>query len=374
MYMKKNKNLIFLRSNRLNKVFYCLLFFLFFNCEEEKTYHQNLELVWESKNVNWNALSLKVDDTFIYGHTNQDSVFKLDIKDGRVLWKRYSRGSYASLTPVIQDDLVIFGGSNGLKAFTKDGTLHWSENTGTKTVGLLLKDSIVFNVRTSEGLFANKVQTGEEVWHIKPDYQMLTPSNPILMDSLILLGDFDYRMDIGDHLACININQQKVVWQTPKSMYMHGESTVHKNTLIIHTDSVYKKGVTSKINPINGDIIWETQTNPVLFHQSKVLKNKIFVPSYRHGIVCLDEKNGNILWKLDKETYPNTDVLIHNDILYFGTIKNQLIGMNEYGDIVLQSDFYYGIGHPFVYQNTVHIPDGRGNLFRLKTPTTSVIH
>src|SRR5690606_37382021 len=125
-------------------------------------------------------------------------------------WKRYSRGSYSNLTPVIFNNKIFVGGADKLKAFDKKGNLLWSKSTNTKTIGLTFKDSIVFNTRTNEGLFANHILNGKELWSIKPNYQMLSMSNPSIIDSLLIIGDFDYKKNIGNHLTCINIDKQMI--------------------------------------------------------------------------------------------------------------------------------------------------------------------
>ena len=52
--------------------------------------------------------------------------------------------------------------------------------------------------------------------------------------------------------------------------------------------------------------------------------------------------------------------------MFFGTTKRELIGINEKGEIVFKSNFEYGIGNPFIYENDVYINDGKGRLFRIK--------
>lgn len=67
--------------------------------------------------MNWNASSLIVNENFIYGHTVSDSIFKLDISNGRTIWKRYSKGTYSNLTPIISENTILVGGADELKAF-----------------------------------------------------------------------------------------------------------------------------------------------------------------------------------------------------------------------------------------------------------------
>lgn len=353
----------------MKRLFYLFFIFILFNCTNEKDkieYHQNLDLVWDFENVNWNATSLNLSEGNIYGHTINDSIFKLDFKSGKVIWKKYLRGTYSNEIPKAQKEKIFFSGAENIIALNKNGKLLWSEITNTKTIGLTLNDSILFNTRTDEGLFANSIKSGKEVWNIKPKYQMLSMSNPSITDSLLILGNFDYKENIGSHLTCINIDKRTIKWEIENNGYLNGDSTIENNNLIINSDSSYQKGFTTKIDLLTGKTLWRTNTNPVIFYKSKIFNNKIFVPSYKNGIVCINDQTGEILWKLNKEFYPDTELVFHKNVLFFGTIKRELIGINEKGEIVFKSNFEYGIGNPFIYENDLYINDGKGKLFKIK--------
>lgn len=353
----------------MKKLFYLIFIFILFNCTNEKDkieYHQNFDLIWEIENINWNATSLTLNEGNIYGYTNSDSIFKLDFKSGKVIWKKYLRGTYSNELPKIQKEKIFFSGAENIIALNKNGKILWSEITNTKTIGLTLNDSLIFNTRTDEGLFANSIKSGKEVWSIKPNYQMLSMSTPSITDSLLVLGNFNYKKNIGSHLTCINIDQRAIKWEIENKGYLNGESIIENKNLIINSDSAYQKGFTAKIDLLTGKKIWKTSTNPVVFYKSKIYNNKVFVPSYKNGIVCLNKQTGKILWKLNKEFVPDTELVFHKNVLYFGTINRKFIGINEKGQTVFKSDFEYGIGNPFVFENNIYINDGKGKLFRIK--------
>lgn len=345
-----------------------IIFFIstLFSCDDKINYHQNLELVWRTENVNWNASSLILNNGEIYGHTISDSIFKINFKTGKLIWKRYSRGSYESLTPKIYNNIIYIGGADKLKAFNKNGKLIWSVNTNTKTAGLLINDTTILNTRTDEGLFANNLKSGKEFWHIKPSYQMLSMSIPTAKDSLLILGNFDYKENIGSHLTCINLNNQKIKWQIANGNYLNSPPIVDENYVFFSCDSSYKKGYTYKADLLTGKVLWKTATNPVIFYKSLIDENQVYIASYENGVVCLNKKAGQKLWKLKKELYPDTEFIFHKGVLYFGTVNRKFIGVNKEGKIVFETNFEYGIGNPFVYNDNIYVNDGNGNMFKIK--------
>ena len=167
---------------------------------------------------------------------------------------------------------------------------------------------------------------------------MLSMSNPSIKDSLLIIGNFDYMHNIGNHLTCINIEKQSIKWEIENKGYLNGESFIENKNIIINSDSVYQKDFTAKIDLLTGKYLWKTNTNPIIFYKSKIYNNRIFVPSYKNGIVCLNSKTGKIIWKLNKEFYPDTELVIHKNVLFFGTVNRQFIGINEKGETGFKSN------------------------------------
>lgn len=350
------------------RIIYSLVFlFIILNCKEKTEYHQNLDFVWKNKDVNWNTSSLKLDSDFIYGHTMNDSIFKLKISNGKILWKRYSRGSYATLSPEIYNGKIYIGGADKLKSFNNEGDLLWSETTNTKTKGLVINDSIILNTRTSKGLFANHLKSGKELWSIEPDYQMLSTSKPSLKDSLLIIGNFNYKESIGSHLTCVNLKKKNFEWEITNKGYLNSQAIIEDSSVLFNSDSAYLKGFTYKADLMTGKILWKIKTNPEVFLKPLLNNHKLYINSYENGILCIDTKNGKIIWNTkNKNLDAGTDFIFYKGILYFGTQDRKFLGINGKGEIVFKSEFEYGIGHPFIYKGNIYVTDANGRLFKIK--------
>lgn len=353
-----------LKFHKLKAIIILFFFFSLISCQKKIKYHQGLNLVWENDSINWNVSSLMINDGYIYGNSLNDKIFKIRFSDGEIIWERFSQGSYQNLSPLIHENQIFVGGSHEMKSFDLNGKTIWSINTGQKTTGLIIKDSIIFNTRRNKGLFANSILNGNELWSIKPDYQMLSSSEPSLKDSLLIIGNFDYRKNKGDHLMCINIIDKSNKWQIENNGYLNGQAVFSDQNIIYNSDSIYFKGYTQKVDLMTGEILWKTKTNPELSYNPVIKSDLIFVPSYDNGIICLNSETGEPRWKLNKEFYPDTNLIVYNNILYFGTTSREFIGLNFEGKVVFKSKFFYGIGNPFIYKNKLYVADGKNRLFK----------
>lgn len=161
-------------------------------------------IIWNGRVFVTSAVSSRDDATFkpgLYGEgTASDDrsvhrwiVMALDAKTGRVVWqqvahegtpreKRHIKSTYASATPVTDGRVVVaFFGSQGLHAFSFDGTPLWKKDLGHLDVGAydipsyewgtasspaLHDGRVIVQVDTSKDdyLLALDAMTGRELW------------------------------------------------------------------------------------------------------------------------------------------------------------------------------------------------------------------
>jgi outer membrane protein assembly factor BamB len=150
------------------------------------------------------AVSSAGDDSFkagLYGEgtasedrsIHQWKVFALEKRTGQIAWervayqgvpkeKRHIKATYANSTPATNGAYVVaFFGSQGLYAFTSDGTLAWKKDLGRLDVGaydapdyewgpasspVIFEDKVIVQVDTQgeDYLMALDLRTGETIW------------------------------------------------------------------------------------------------------------------------------------------------------------------------------------------------------------------
>lgn len=155
------------------------------------------------------AVSSAGDDSFkagLYGEgtasedlsIHQWKVFALDKKTGAVVWervayqgtpkeKRHIKATYANASPATDGQYVVaLFGSQGLYAFTADGTLAWKKDLGRLDVGaydaptyewgpasspIIVGDRVVVQVDTQgeDYLLALDLASGETIWKTERD-------------------------------------------------------------------------------------------------------------------------------------------------------------------------------------------------------------
>jgi outer membrane protein assembly factor BamB len=341
---------------------------LLVSCKPEGNwnYGQGFKSVWGQKEINYNASSIIEDKGFIYGLTLDDKLFKIELNTGKIIWTRPALPNYASQKPLIIDDNIFIGGRDSLFAYDLNGNLKWKQVTGQK-IGhtLLAYDSLLIGSVRSKGLYAFEQSTGKPSWSIEPPYQMLSSSDPILIDSLLIVGDFDYKENIGTSLYCINANSRMIHWSYPTSKYLTSEAEVKANTIFINLDSSYANGYTQGLNLKNGELRWSTKTYPDIHYKPFLIKDKLFISSYRYGLLCLNPETGKVIWTLNlNKEYPDTKIILHKEKIIFGTNGRTLYKVSLTGKILNKIAFEYGLGDPFIYENTLFVNTGGGEMYK----------
>ncbi len=335
--------------------------------EGRKVYGEGFKNIWSHKQLDWNPSSLIENKGFIYGLTGQNKLFKAEIKTGKINWVKQALPNYSFQKPLIINNTIFIGGRDSVFAYDINGNLQWKQVTGEK-IGhtLLIYDTLLIGSVRSKGLFAFNQNTGKPIWSIEPAYQMLSSSDPAIIDSLIIVGDFDYKKNTGTSLYCFNANNRKIIWSFPTKHYLTSEAEVKGNKLFINLNSSYADGYTKGLDLQTGRLIWERKTYADPNYKPFILNNRLFIGSFKYGLLCLNPENGKIIWKLNlDQDYPNTKIIIHKNRIIFGTNTNRaLYKINLNGQIITKTDFEYGLGDPFIYNDTLFVNTGGGKLYK----------
>jgi outer membrane protein assembly factor BamB len=165
-------------------------------------------VVWGDRLYVTTAVSNAGDDTFkagLYGDgtasgdrsIHQWKVFALDKRTGKIVWekvayrgvpkeKRHIKATYANSTPATNGAYVVaFFGSQGLYAFTSDGTLAWKKDLGRLDVGA----------------------------YDAPDYEWGPASSPIIFENKVIV-QVDTQDE--DYLLALDLGSGETVWKTDR--------------------------------------------------------------------------------------------------------------------------------------------------------------
>jgi outer membrane protein assembly factor BamB len=205
---------------------------------------------------------------------------------------------------------------------------------------------------SSDGILkAVNMETGEEEWDL--DLEAKTNSSPIVNSNRIYIG-------CENGLKAININSHKVIWEydcdsvesTPffyNDVVYFGSDDGHlygldkedgkkvfdkkldgelKSSPIAVDDSIYIGSTNAKLYSIgtDKDKNWDFTTGDEVLSSPSYVNDTIIFGSSDGNLYCLDESDGNLIWKVDlnNKIISSPTVDEHDNSVYVGSDEGNL--------------------------------------------------
>lgn len=337
------------------------------SCSPKKTYYENLSKMWKSDHQ-INPSSLVIQDESIYCHTDS-TILKMNLSDGNIVWEIENQGSYLNSKPLFIRGDIYFAGRNVLQKVSTEGEIVWKINTGQKTFGLTNYQNLIINCRTNQGLFANDMKTGKEVWSLEPSYQLLSPTQPVISEDLLLIGNLGSKPNAKRGISCIDLNNQSEVWSYTDEIFSnYGQPITDSNFVYVNVMNSYKDGYTIKLNKRTGKLIWRVKTEPETKITPLMKDNIIYISSYKDGVKALDVDSGEVMFSgTNIENQSQTDLVYHDNSIIYGSQKRELLALDKNGELNIISKFEYGIGNPVKNGKTLYVMDGNSTLSKISS-------
>ena len=271
-------------------------------------------------------------------------VLALDAGTGRLLWERtawegtpydtrHKRGSYASLTPVTDGQLVYASfGSEGLYAYDFEGKLAWKASLGgiaTMGVGVgtspvLYQDLIILQCDEDNGdnsfVAALDKRTGKEVWRVSRKVQV-SWATPIVVRA----GERDELVTSGAELIiAYDPATGKELWRG-KGLESNAVPSPVSGRDVVVLSSGYPAKLAVAIRPGgSGDV---TDTPRVLWKYTKgtayvpspiVYGDSVYLVTDKGLVTCLDLETGAVRYEGGRVPVPAT--FMASPVAYDGKI------------------------------------------------------
>ncbi|MCX7943131.1 MAG: PQQ-binding-like beta-propeller repeat protein [Deltaproteobacteria bacterium] len=295
-----------------------------------------------------------------------------------LLWKYLGQAPSFS-TPLIVDDLLVFGNEDGyLTALNKKtGEPRWSYNVGMNIIsapkygqGKILFGSINYNFYAVDTM-------GKESW--KFTTRRAIKSDPIVK------GDTVYFTSYDGHIYAVKIANKEIVWKFPVSHNEKVSQLKAEGKDVGGLVEDLKPGEFSYSSPfIDGDILYVGNLDTYLYAvnindgtmvfrfktddgvtSSPVVENGIvYFGSNDKNIYAVDAKEGKkIYFKVETQGWINSSPRISGDRIYIGSNDKNMYVIDKKSGSVLGKFTAAGpiISIPAIYKNLVIFAGGQGD-------------
>ncbi|MFZ2338767.1 MAG: PQQ-binding-like beta-propeller repeat protein [Bacteroidales bacterium] len=272
-----------------------------------------------------NALGVSVVDGIVYAESDDNFIYAINAKTGKLIWRTSPVGNTFMGTPVVVGDLVyvtpgsvgfnftnvqdykktgmaIRGGDisyNGVFALNKNtGELVWYylTNGGTMPTPAFGEDRIFFSAGDGT-VYALDAKTGKEIWKNEVG-GMANMSSPAYYDGKVYAA-----MSLKAFIYCFDAKAGKVLWQ--------GTVPNAENTGM-------------------GDVSPAVDDGVVVMDAVSMIKTKSGKDTMNTGLRAYDANTGKVLWTQLMGEGPKPPAfkggmpMIHDNVVYVGTPVNSV--------------------------------------------------
>ena len=295
-----------------------------------------------------------------------------------LLWKYLGQAPSYS-TPLILDDLLIFGNEDGyLTALNKrTGEPRWSYNVGMNIIsapkyaqGKILFGSINYNFYAVDSM-------GKETWKF-------TTRRAIKSDPAIK-GDIVYFTSYDGHIYALKIANKELVWKFPES---HNEKVAalksegkdiaglvedlkvgefSYSAPFIDGDILYVGNLDNYLYAVNindGTMVFRFKTEDAVTSSPVVENGIIYFGSNDKHLYAIDAKEGKkVYFKVETQGWINSSPRIEGDKIYFGSNDKNLYIVDKKSGSIAGKFAAAGpvISIPALYKNIIVFAGGQGD-------------
>jgi outer membrane protein assembly factor BamB/predicted phosphodiesterase len=212
-----------------------------------------------SSDANVISTPVMANELVIFGNQN-GLVQALSMNDGSIKWS-FATGSAVFSSPASYGDHIVFGSADG-HVYCLDsgnGKVKWKFKTGASVLGSPLIDKGIVYIGGSDGYFRSiDIKTGDERWNFS-GIDGPVVSTPLLYKNMIIFGAWD------THLYALNKKTGKLIWKwsngSPVRNYSPASCTpvAHKGVVYIVAPDRY----ISAIEASSGKTLWRNKDGGV---------------------------------------------------------------------------------------------------------------
>jgi len=281
------------------------------------------EIIWSfdfAKNLNGrNHLhaNLVYDNDCLYAATLDGNLCALYAPSGIKIWNKTINVFNGEKYINVDDEILVIGWENKTSAFDKEtGELLW-DNEKVRYISsqpVFLKDKIIIGNRNGY-VFSMDKETGKMDW-----YKKFSPQNTYLATD-----GKNIFITNSDKCYCFDPINGEIIWDFETDGLIVSSAKIVKNT-------VYFGSCDTKIYALDkktGDLKWEQQTGWGIYTTPAFSSGTLYVTSMDHNLYALDGKTGEILWSFTGKAAIHSPPTVYGESVFFGCDDGRFYVINK---------------------------------------------
>ena len=298
---------------------------------------------------------------YIYVVSNDGILKAVNMETGEEEWD-FDLESKTNSSPIVNSDILYVGCEDGLKAINvKNHTLEWKYDCDCVDSSPFFYKDVVYFGSNDGRLYGIDSDNGSEVLNKKLDGEL--KSSPIVVNDSVYVGSTNCKMYSLDTKGDSDWNF------TAGDEIISSPSFVNDTVIFGSSD-----GNLYCLNESNGNLIWKEDLNNKILSSPTIDEhdNSVYIGSDEGNLTCLDIRDGTVKWSKSLGNKIQSTPALKDNLIAFGCSNGYLYVLNKYTG---QEVFSYNPGtvlfnspitsSPVINGNSLFFGDDSGNLYSL---------
>ncbi len=270
---------------------------------------------------------------FVFSGIKAQTTASSDFDSQPTLSWKYSTGSPIIGSPVIEDNVVYAGSTDGILYALNltDGKEKWKYTTyGPIRSTVCIQNGLVFVLSGDGNLWAVDRQSGTFKWRFKTftgfigdrkyDYADYYASSPIIYNKGIYFGCSDGRV------YCVNIETGKLNWSYQTGDIVHTTPAIAQEKLFVGSYD----GYVYALNPTTGTLIWKFKSvghryfpRGEMTGNPATTNNLVLIGGRDYYIYGIEQNGGYCYWSRQFPKGWALPITVRDTVAYIGTSEDK---------------------------------------------------
>lgn len=312
-------------------------------------------------------------------------------------------GSITGRATQSPDGKVFFGACDKrIYCIDRDGKQVWTFNTeGVVLEGPDVANGLVYAASTDQNVYALNEETGLEVWRFQTNGKII--EKPVYHNGRVYIGGC-----LDGNFYCLDAVTGKEIWKLHIKAGTVAVPLVHGNRIYTGYDDMNLYCL-----DMDGNIIWRFQARDVIaawpasISEDKLFfgswdcncycvdlsgrlvwrfsapnpvlcpiayKGRVYVPCWDHNVYCLDENDGNIIWKTDVNGFPGGSIMAGNGMIYIGSTDDNVYALDcDNGDVIWKQNTNGYVAQVTLFGDRIYAGSWDCNMYCIDAGTGEIV-
>ena len=253
-----------------------------------------------------------VAEGVVYSSTSSGIIYALEADNGRLIWEKNLSGKSA-VAPLVYDDLIFIGSSNGLYALGKNGHIKWSKTIGAVSSSSVADDIVI--VGTENGIHAFTCVDGSERWKNSAQAPVYLS---VPWEDTVFVGS-------GNRCCAVDVENGDAKWVFEMEDPITSSPIVYNGTIYVGCWDTYMYALDGK----DGTLKWRYKVGWGIDATPAVSDDTVFFGSMDNNFYALDKETGETQWVFTCQAGIHSSPTIYGEYVFFGSDDGRFYALNK---------------------------------------------